>query len=206
MSLTDSLAEVMSECGDDAMELTSQFAGEQLTEHEAGQIWSHWQEAGLGTDRELVTWLDGQQRYALKIRKTFDGKYMLMRVTSIPCVTAKSDGIHTGSAEEFQIRRVMSTLTSPTPLHAVSTMMDYRFAPKCAGVRTCPQTNEQLCLFDHTTQDVTDDYDQFTDVKFHTTMRCPNVVHKEGAICGGCLARIKFKVNNARDVVIKTEF
>ena len=193
MSLADSLAEVMSECGSDAIQLTTQMADDHMHPIEARRIWNNWKEKELvGTGKTMVSWeIDGQWMSLETVR--CHNKITIWARSCVPALRAEQDGEEVVSNQHFYVPKFLGTVT--TPEQTVRDMLDYRHAPKCAGKRRCCEIDQRPTLWNSVTGDETTDYDDFENVEEVEEMRCINVVHKEGELCGECLAATFFETD-----------
>ena len=127
-----------------------------------------------------------------------------MTCTTVPAINAwtedeDGDRVEEQSREHFSVCKHIGMVTSPE--QAVRTMLDYRHAPKCAGERStndCEYTRKPT-LYSHVEGDHTSSLEDFQDIRIVKEMECINVVHKEGALCGECLANKFFNTKNYKN-------
>ena len=207
MSLAGSLAEAMSECGPDATELAAEMADNGMTPVEARRIWNHWKEDGvLGSGQTIVSWQISEDQWIMLSACRCHGKISMHASTTVPVINAwtedeDGDAVEEQSREHYHVCKHVGGATSPE--QAVRDMLDYRHAPKCAGFRTtkdCKHTRKPT-LYSDISDDYTSNLGNFYDIRFISKMQCINVVHKEGALCGECLANKFFNTKNYKNDV-----
>jgi hypothetical protein len=192
-----SLEETMCGCGDDAMELTTQFVGDQMSPVEARRIYNFWATNPIPYPWH-VTWMEGDVWRGLRsVKNHMNGKielYVTNRLNVAICTKPNGDRLETDTFYKLQTH----IGTCMTAEDTVRELLDYRWAPKCGGNIDLPVDDDEakiVRMYDPDEEeryDVEEDHDEF-EVRRPTVIRCPNIVHHEGALCGACLQHKFFK-------------
>jgi len=195
----------MGDFGHDVHNLTADFVGEQMTPEEARRIYKFSQtEKCHGLRAWLVEWTIGDHWFGVRILKNSLGTKYVQFGCRVPVIAAKRYGEEFESCEHFMMHKSLGEVK--TPEEAVRKILDYRWAPRCGGQRKLPSWNGDVRVYDSETDEyITEPFEDY-EVTRYTTMRCPTVVHKEGALCGGCLQQKYFKsFNTYRNDIEKIE-